>query len=135
MIHSECLGMEGSLFDAAALRSECLGIDSSLFDVAALHSGFGEDISAQRLSTGQRYRSKVVASGVEVYRWWIQYSSATECSKNTSKGVLKSRHFLGRWFSLFMICTNSSSVTDDKSRFLGIYWRTSPFMFSLAPRS
>ena len=68
VIRSECLGMEGSLFDAAALRSECLGIDSSLFDVAALHSGFGEDISAQRLSTGQGYRSKVVASGVEVYK-------------------------------------------------------------------
>jgi hypothetical protein len=68
VIHSECLGMEGSLFDAAALRSECLGIDISLFDAAALHSGFGEDISAQRLSTGQGYRSKDVVPGVEVYR-------------------------------------------------------------------
>lgn len=27
---------------------------------------------------------------------WIQLASATNSSKNTSKGVLKSRHFLGR---------------------------------------
>jgi hypothetical protein len=55
-------------FEVIVIHSECLGMEGSLFDAAALHSGFGEDISAQRLSTGQGYRSKDVVPGVEVYR-------------------------------------------------------------------
>ena len=55
-------------FDVIVIRSECLGMEGSLFDAAALHSGIGEDMSAQRTRAGQMYRSKVVASGVEVYK-------------------------------------------------------------------
>ena len=44
-------------FDVIVIRSECLGMEGSLFDAAALHSGSGEDMSAQCLSTGQGYRS------------------------------------------------------------------------------
>ncbi len=71
----------------------------------------------------------------DCYLTWIQLVSATGCSKNTSKGDLKSRHFLGRWLSLNMICSSSLWVTEERSRFLGIYWRIKPFIFSFAPRS
>ena len=57
-------------FDVIVIRSECLGMEGSLFDAAALRSGSGEDISAQRLRAGQGYRSKDAASGVEVY--WLK---------------------------------------------------------------